>query len=540
MSKNVFVNISIAMKFILSILLVLAVVLTVSGFLLNRFVKNQSIASYLDSVRTLAITLESSTKGSLERGQMKNFKKLLDEQKNIKGVADISLFDRTGVLDISSSLEDAKGKNKLDDLLFKRLIENKATIEEFSEGNVRIIRPQIVSADCIRCHQTWQNGELGGALALTYQATDLTNHINTLQRYIIYGCLGLMVCTGLIILIIAKTITRPLVTMTDAMEQLANNNLDIKIPAQGRSDEIGKMSEAVKVFQMNAHEKKRLIESVYSMSNSFESSMGGVIASISCAVKDLQDSAEVLSAAAESSAERSSEASAATKTTAKSVLAVSDATAKLTAAVTQISGQIQLSSDAVREAAAKAETTNNMVASLSGASQQISNVTQLISDIAGQTDLLALNATIEAARAGDVGKGFAVVAGEVKELSKQTKGATVKIGNQVEGIQNAAADVVSALTVFQEIIERLNGISASINSAIGQQSAATDNISQCIELAKAGTEEVSSSVAVVLQTAGNTNQAAHKVLDKADEISRQADFLNGEVTKLLDQVRMIG
>lgn len=538
MSKRIFADISITMKFMLSILLVLFLSLTTGGFLLNRFVKDRLSSSYFDAIHTLSTTLEAGTKSSLERGQMKNFKKLLDEQKNIKGVIDISLFDRTGKVNLSSSIEQsARSTTTIDDMIFQKMKDKKEVIQEYLAGSVRIISPQIVTADCIRCHPTWEDGELGGYIALTYSTNDLTANIDTLQRYILFGCLGLLICTCLLILVITKTITRPLVIMTEAMGQLADDNLEIEIPAQERSDEIGKMSKAVKVFQMNAYEKKRLKESMHTMADSFESNIGGIISSISNAVQDLQNSAEVLSAAAQNSQQQSHEAAASSETTANSVLAMSDATTKLTATVKQIAIQIKKSSDAVHEASEKADTTNKMVASLTEASQQINNVTQLISEIASQTNLLALNATIEAARAGEVGKGFAVVASEVKELSKQTTDATMKIGNQVEGIQNAATDVIGALTVFKDIIKKQDEISASIHAAIDQQSAATENISHCTELAKKGTEEVNSSVVVMMEAAGSTGKAADTVLDNANELSRQADVLKEEVNKFLNKVR---
>lgn len=59
------------------------------------------------------------------------------------------------------------------------------------------------------------------------------------------------------------------------MGDLAKNKLDREIPAQERDDEIGKMSKAVKVFQLNAYEKQRLTESMYSMADSFELSIAG-------------------------------------------------------------------------------------------------------------------------------------------------------------------------------------------------------------------------------------------------------------------------
>ncbi len=68
---------------------------------------------------------------------------------------------------------------------------------------------------------------------------------------------------------------------------------------------------------------------------------------------------------------------------------------------------------------------------------EINKVTEAINEISDQTNLLALNATIEAARAGEAGKGFAVVANEIKELAKQTSGATHEIKQHIDSIQNS-------------------------------------------------------------------------------------------------------
>ena len=86
---------------------------------------------------------------------------------------------------------------------------------------------------------------------------------------------------------------------------------------------------------------------------------------------------------------------------------------------------------AARSASGTAETVDK----LGRSANEIGKVVDVIKGIAAQTNLLALNATIEAASAGDAGKGFAVVANEVKELAKQTAGATEKIRGQVEGMQ---------------------------------------------------------------------------------------------------------
>ena len=98
-----------------------------------------------------------------------------------------------------------------------------------------------------------------------------------------------------------------------------------------------------------------------------------------------------------------------------------------------------------KDAVGQARSTTDRVSELSKAATRIGDVVELINTIAGQTNLLALNATIEAARAGEAGRGFAVVASEVKALAEQTAKATGEIGQQINGIQVATQDSVSAI-----------------------------------------------------------------------------------------------
>ncbi|WP_324617447.1 methyl-accepting chemotaxis protein [Microvirga alba] len=104
------------------------------------------------------------------------------------------------------------------------------------------------------------------------------------------------------------------------------------------------------------------------------------------------------------------------------------------ASITEISRQIDQSSQTTRAAAREAQESPEKAQALAESSQKIGHIVSLIRTIAGQTNLLALNETIEAARAGEAGKGFAVVASEVKTLTGQTANATEDIRAQIEAI----------------------------------------------------------------------------------------------------------
>ena len=58
--------------------------------------------------------------------------------------------------------------------------------------------------------------------------------------------------------LVVRSITKPMAELTSAMGRLADGDLEIEVPAQNKSDEIGQMAAAVQVFKENSLEMQRL------------------------------------------------------------------------------------------------------------------------------------------------------------------------------------------------------------------------------------------------------------------------------------------
>lgn len=172
-----------------------------------------------------------------------------------------------------------------------------------------------------------------------------------------------------------------------------------------------------------------------------------------------------------------------------------------------------------------ARITNKSVTGLAESARKIGEVVDLIRDVASRTNLLALNATIEAARAGDLGKGFAVVAAEVKSLSQQTARSTDEIAVQIGAIQTSTGISAEAIQALAAQMEEVNLYASLIAQAVERQGFATAEISENIQRtaaetqkAAAGMAQVTSAVAVTLQSAATVQQTSVEVADRTEEL----------------------
>jgi len=349
-----------------------------------------------------------------------------------------------------------------------------------------------------------------------------------------------------------KSISKPIVVMTAAMNKIAKNDLETHVPAQKRNDEIGEMAHAVQVFKENAIRVKKLEEEhlqaehraneekrqmMLDMASDFETNVGGIVSSVSAASTQLQSSSDSMASMAQQTSSQSGIVSSAAEEASINVQTVASAAEELSASISEISNQVSRSTKIADDAVAEVEGANEKVQGLAQAADKIGEVVAMITDIADQTNLLALNATIEAARAGEAGKGFAVVASEVKNLANQTAKATEEISTQISGIQGATQEAVAAISSIGTIINQISENTSSIAVSVEEQGAATQEIARNVELASSGTREVSETIQSVTQVASESGSAATEIQGAATELSQQSELLRSQVDNFLMQIR---
>ena len=219
------------------------------------------------------------------------------------------------------------------------------------------------------------------------------------------------------------------------------------------------------------------------------------------------------------------------------VKSAASAAEELDASIAETGTQVTQSSAIAKQASSEAGNARNTMSDLSSAAQEIGGVIKLINEIAEQTNLLALNTTIEAARTGEAGKGFAVVATELKNLAGQTTKATEEISSQINTLQIASESAEHNIGGVTDTILNLSELSNAVASAVEEQSTATGSISQNVQHAAAGSNEVAHGIETVSAVASETKEAAGKLQQSADTLSRQAGDLNQRVFDFLNQVR---
>ncbi len=336
-------------------------------------------------------------------------------------------------------------------------------------------------------------------------------------------------------------ITEPLLDMTDTLERLSREDMNVHISHTTRQDEIGDLARAALVFRQEITDNQAMIkqrgEERVRLANQFEQDVKGFVSMIAAAAVELSQMAESVAVSISDSSKTTSNVSQAAQRTSGNIQSVASAVEELSASVNEISTQMQRSNELVTQSVQRSQAADKQAMSLGKAGNKVKEVIQFIADISGQIDMLALNATIEAARAGEAGKGFSVVAGEVKSLAKQTDKSIGGIRKVIAEMNDACTDIVSSLTGIRDSINHIEESSNSIASAVEQQSATTNEIAHNMMTAANDAESIFNDMQSATTSSAQADVSASQIAHASQELSRQSVYLNNRVDAFLAELR---
>ncbi|MBL8347375.1 MAG: hypothetical protein JNN03_18190 [Rubrivivax sp.] len=222
--------------------------------------------------------------------------------------------------------------------------------------------------------------------------------------------------------------------------------------------------------------------------------MAGMVQGLGRMIGSVRDASSLLSSSSTQIAAGNTDLSQRTETTAGRLQLASSSMTQLTGSVNQAAASADSANELMVAAAGAAERGGEVVQRVVGtmgqiqaSSRRIGDIIGVIDSIAFQTNILALNAAVEAARAGEQGRGFAVVASEVRGLAQRSAEAAREIksliGSNVERVDEGSRLASDAGTTMEEIVasvRRVSSIIGEITHATREQSQGIGQVSDAV------------------------------------------------------------
>ncbi|MDI1266102.1 MAG: methyl-accepting chemotaxis protein, partial [bacterium] len=210
-------------------------------------------------------------------------------------------------------------------------------------------------------------------------------------------CLGVLALGVVVIgvLIIARSIARPLSVITATIKQVADGAEGVQVPHTARTDEIGALARAIKIFQEAMDRNRNLNSQVLEDSktrddrarhietsvDAFREAIGGVLRAVTDNATSMRGTAQAISSVSSEASGRAVAASGATEQASSNVSAVAAAAEELSASVEEIGRQVRQSAGAVEQAGLRTEKSISEIEGLAAATQRIDGVLTLIQTI---------------------------------------------------------------------------------------------------------------------------------------------------------------
>ncbi|MEN0588224.1 methyl-accepting chemotaxis protein [Kurthia gibsonii] len=332
--------------------------------------------------------------------------------------------------------------------------------------------------------------------------------------------------------LIARSIIRPINSMTDSLKEIAEGEGDLtkEIPVTTK-DELGVMG---KTFNQMLEQLRSLIREVSSSAEQVAASSEQLTASseeTTHATEKISTTVQEVAYGSEKQIQSLHE----TTSTVQQVTAIVDDMTKHTNQATKTatiaSEQAIEGAKAISNMTTQMDEINQTVSNLSEdvthlgeRSSEIRQIVDTITAIAEQTNLLALNAAIEAARAGEHGRGFTIVSDEVRKLSEQSAESAKQISDLIATIQQETAQTVHSMNATANKVTagiglvKVAGTSfESIQQSIAETATKMQEVTKSFNVMNRSTEQMARQTSILEQITEQTDQGTQEMASATEE-----------------------
>ncbi|WP_146250252.1 methyl-accepting chemotaxis protein [Paenibacillus flagellatus] len=323
----------------------------------------------------------------------------------------------------------------------------------------------------------------------------------------------------------ARMLIRPLVRLSEAVDEAATGNLAVLVPEYRAEDEIRRLNVSFRTMIGNL---KQMIADLSANVSVTDRSAGALVSAIGEAARQIETISVTIDRVARGASAQAAAAH-------EMVLGASRVTASADEASRQAEQAIALSDtmvktiadsgstfrslvDGMSDISATSEHTLDIVRRLDEHAKEIGHISHLVGEIAAQTHLLALNASIEAAHAGEHGHGFAVVADQIRKLASDSSAAGEQINRLVSHMQAQAGVVFRETDNQVRLVRRQKAKGEAAGRALADVTASADEAAKALRR-------------IVVQMTAQTEQIRHTFGD-ARAIADIAASISDDATRV--------